>query len=240
MLKYANSKKRKRIARFASLLAIIVMVPAVWTFWSVLQESNFNTAAKSFIDTELKVLPQYEYIKKNATYNFNDGDSYVTFNTYGLEEIPETTINLLKNRKAAYPALANTRVVFNQSRTEGFDNLKYMEQLRYRDSIDLIEQTRKIAYLEERERQLAALEQKMIPFDQVVKEVQINYEGLSSFSYANEISSNFESSDTISVFTVKWNMDKINERDIPSETDKLGRWLKVKLQLDTLVVRRQK
>ena len=240
MLKYANSKKRKRIARIASFLAIIVMVPAVWTFWSVLQESNFNTAAKTFIDIELKALPQYEYIKKNAAYNYNDGDSYVTFNTHGLEEIPESTINLLKNRKSAYPALTNTRVVFNQSRIEGFDNLKYMEQLRYRDSIDLIEQTRKIAYLEEREKQLAALEQKMIPFDQVVKEVQINYEALSSFSYANEISSNFEKSDTLSVFTVQWNTSKIKERDIPKETDKLSRWLKVKLQLDTLLVRRNK
>ncbi|PNQ73808.1 hypothetical protein C1T31_05600 [Hanstruepera neustonica] len=240
MLKYANSKKRKRIARIASLLAIIVMVPAVWTFWSVLKESNFNTAAKSFIDTELKGLAQYEYIKKNASYNFNDGDSYITFNTYGLEEIPETTINLLRNRKSAYPALENTRVVFNQSRTEGFDNLKYMEQLRYRDSIDLIRQNQKIAYLEEREKQLTALEKKMIPFNQVSKEVQINYEALSSFSYANEMTTNFEKADTLSVFTVQWDMSKINERDIPTETDKLSRWLKVKLNLDTLVVRRQR
>ncbi len=240
MIKYANSKKRKRIARIASLLAIIVMVPAVWTFWAVLKESNFNTAAKSFIDTELKGLPQFEYIKKNASYNFNDGDSYITFNTYGLEEIPETTINLLRNRKSAYPALVDTRVVFNQSRTEGFDNLKYMEQLRYRDSIDLIEQNQKITYLEEREKRLVALEKEMIPFDQVVKEVQINYEGLSSFGFANEITSNFKTSDTLPVFTVQWNTSKISERDIPNETDKLSRWLKTKLQLDTLVVRRDR
>ncbi|WP_104734568.1 DUF389 domain-containing protein [Hanstruepera ponticola] len=239
MLKYANSKKRKRIARIASFLAIIVMVPAVWTFWNVLKESNFETAAKSFIDNELKALPQFEYIKKNANYSFNDGNSFISFNTYGLDEIPETTINLLKNRKASYPALLDTRIVFNQNRVEQFDNLKYMEQLRYRDSIDLINQTQKIAYLEDREKKLAALEEKMIPFDQVVKEVQINYDALESFSYANEISSDFKKSDTLSVFTVKWDKSKIKEANIPSETDKLGRWLKVKLSLDTLAIRRK-
>ena len=238
MLKYANSKKRKRIARIASFLAIIVMVPAVWTFWNVLKESNFETAAKSFIDNELKALPQFEYIKKNANYSFNDGDSFISFNTYGLDEIPETTINLLKNRKASYPGLVDTRIVFNQNRAEQFDNMKYMEQLRYRDSIDLLNQTQKIAYLEDREKKLTALEQKMIPFDQVVKEVQINYDALESFSYANEISSDFKKSDTLSVFTVKWDKSKIKEASISSETDKLGRWLKVKLSLDTLAIRR--
>jgi uncharacterized hydrophobic protein (TIGR00271 family) len=240
MLKYANSKKRKRIARIASFLAIIVMVPAVWTFWAVLQESNFNTEAKTFVDTELKGLPQFEYIKKNTSYSYNDGDSYITFNTYGLEEIPESTIDLLKNRKTTYPALANTRVVFNQSRTEGFDNLKYMEQLRYRDSIDLINQTQKIAYLEEREKKLTKLESKMIPFEQVTNEVKINYEALEKFSYAYEFTSNFQKTDTLSVISVKWNKSKINDRDIIKEEDKLSRWLKAKLQLDTLVVRRER
>ena len=240
MLKYANSKKRKRIARIASFLAIIVMVPAVWTFWNVLKESNFNTEMKNYIDNEMKVLPQFEYIKKNTTYDYNDGDSYVEFNTYGLDEIPESTINLLKSRKADYPALANTRVVFNQNRPdEQVDNLKFMEQLRYRDSIDLVNQKQRIIYLEERERKLTKIEGNMIPFNQVIKEVQINYDALEKFSYAYEFTSNFKSVDTISVISVKWDKSKIKKREIEEEEDKLKRWLKTKLQLDSLVVRRE-
>jgi len=240
MLKYANSKKRKRIARLASLLALVVMVPAVWTFWTVLKESNFNTEVKNYIDNELKALPQFEYIKKNTTYDYNDGDSYVAFNTYGLDEIPESTINLLKSRKSAYPTLDNTRVIFNQNRPDKqFDNLKYMEQLRLRDSLDLIKQDQKIAYLEEREKKLSKIESKMIPFDQVLKEVKINYEALEKFSYAYEISSNFEKIDTVSVIQVKWDKSKIKRNSISNEEDKLSRWLKVKLKLDTLVVRRE-
>ena len=49
MLKYANSAKRKRIARFASILAIIVMIPAIWTFVNVLKESNFKKDVKQSV-----------------------------------------------------------------------------------------------------------------------------------------------------------------------------------------------
>ena len=56
MLHYANSKKRKQISRIASVLAIVVMIPAVWTFLNVLSESNFNRDAKSFIDLELTLI----------------------------------------------------------------------------------------------------------------------------------------------------------------------------------------
>lgn len=239
MLKYANSKKRKRIARIASVLAIIVMVPAIWTFVNVLQESRFYVDAKNYVDSELSVLPQFDYIKKNMNYDYNDGDSFIAFNTYGLDEIPESTIELLKSRKSAYPALINTRVVFNQNRPdEEFDNLKYMERLRYRDSLDLVSQSEKIAYLEEREKKLSKIESNLIPFEQVTKEVQINYEALEKFSYAYELTSNFKTTDTVSVFSVKWDNSKIKNRDIQKEEDKLGRWLQTKLQLDTLVVRR--
>ena len=184
-------------------------------------------------------MPQFEFIKKNTTYKYNGGDSYVAFNTFGLDEIPKSTIDLLKSRRSAYPALANTRVIFNQSRPDAqFDNMKYMERLRYRDSLDLINQSDKITYLENRVKALAIFEEKTIPFNQVAKEVQINYEALESFSYASEISSNFKKVDTVSVISVKWDKSKIKKRDIAKEEDKLGRWLKTKLDLDTLVVRR--
>ena len=40
MIRYANSAKRKRIARIASLVAIIVMIPAVVTFLTVLKKTS--------------------------------------------------------------------------------------------------------------------------------------------------------------------------------------------------------
>ena len=42
MLHYANSQRRKNIARIAGVLAFAVMLPAGWTFYDVLKESQYK------------------------------------------------------------------------------------------------------------------------------------------------------------------------------------------------------
>ena len=66
MINYVDSMRRRRISRFVTLAAIIVMIPAVWTFVNVVNESNFKNDAFSFINSELEILPNSKFIKKNA------------------------------------------------------------------------------------------------------------------------------------------------------------------------------
>lgn len=239
MLKYVNSTKRKRIGRLASLLAIVVMIPAVWTFINVLKESNFTRDAKAFVKNELVVLPHYEYIKQNAIYNYTGNKTHsIELNTFGLDEIPESTIDLLKKRMSDYSALQNTQLIFNQNKSKNLDNFKYMEELRSRDSLDLLSQTQKIVFLENKVSQLSRLEKNYIPFDELTKEVKINYENLDQFSFANVINTNFTKTDTVAVFTVKWIDSLSNEKFKVKDSEKLRKWLKLKLNLDTLVVKR--
>ena len=241
MLKYANSAKRKRIARLASLLAIIVMIPAIWTFISVLKENRFESDAELFIKNELGALPYAEYIKKNTSYTYGgENNSVIEFNSFGLEEIPESTISLLKNRLNDYPALIgdNTKLIFNQTTNKGLDNFKYMQQLRSRDSLDLLSQSEKIIFLEKKVRELSKLEKNYIAFNELKDEIKINYETIEQFSYANLITSNFKKTDTVPVFSVKWLKSKTKEVDRKKDKEKLEKWLKLKLKLDTLVVKR--
>ena len=239
MLKYANSAKRRRISRFATILAIVVMVPAVWTFIKVLNESNFSRDASNFVENELAALPHAEYLKKNATYKYIDKDnSTIELNTFGLDEIPETTIALLQSDMKGYSALENTKLIVNQNQSKNLDNFRYMEELRTRDSLDLLSQTQKIAFLENKVRQLSKLEKNYIPFEELTQEVKVNYETVEQLSYANVINSNFSKMDTISVFSVKW-VDSLTKEDFRQKnTEKLEKWLKLKLGLDTLVVKR--
>ncbi len=239
MLKYVNSAKRKRIGQVASLLALVVMVPAIWTFVNVLQESNFSRDAKAFVANELVQLPHFEYIKKNAIYNYTDRkNSSIDINTFGLDEIPESTINLLKGRMKDYSALAGSSLNFNQNISKNLDNFRYMEELRSRDSLDLLSQTQKISFLEGKVSQLSKLERNYIPFEELTQEVKINYENLDQFSYASVINTNFTKMDTINVFSVKWNDSLSNEKGREKDSKKLEQWLKLKLKLDTLVVKR--
>lgn len=240
MLKYVNSKRRKLIARIASLIAIVVMIPAIWTFISVLNESNFKRDAQSFLNNEISALPHPEFIKKNAVVDYNDGnDPYILLNTFGLDEIPETTIALLENRMKSYKSLSDAKLNVNVNRFKNLDNLRYMEQIRYRDSIDLLSQRQRIVYLEGELTKLNVLEKMQIPFEELTKEVKINYEAVKSISFSNVINSNFKSIDTISVFAVKWNDSLISNTDIPKKQKQLEEWLKVKYDLDSLVVKRE-
>ncbi|MBN4084848.1 DUF389 domain-containing protein [Flavobacteriaceae bacterium AH-315-B10] len=241
MLKYANSAKRKRTARIASFLAILAMIPAGFTFVNVLNESNFKRDARNFIKNELVALPHHEYIKKNAFYEFSkDSISYIELNTFGLDQVPESTIAVLENRMRTeeYKSLNESKLIFNQNKSKNIDNLKYMEELRSRDSLDLLSQTQKIQFLEDKVTQLAKLERNYIAFEELTEEVKINYENIEEFSYSNVITSNFNKIDTLLVFTVKWNDSLATEDIIVKDKDRLERWLKVKLNLDTLVVKR--
>ena len=76
-----------------------------------------------------------------------------------------------------------------------------------------------------------------IPFEELTKEVKINYEAVKSISFSNVINSNFKNIDTISVFGVKWNDSLISNIDIPKKQKQLEEWLKVKYDLDSLVVK---
>lgn len=239
MLKYANSKRRRFISRIATALAIVVMIPAIWTFLSVLNQSNFERDAQSFIDNEINSLPHSDFIKKNAAFDYIDKKtSQIELNTFGLDEIPESTIALLQDRLKNYNALQSTVLKVNQNKSKNLDNLKYMEQIRYRDSLDLLTQNQRIVLLEGQLLKLKKLERHLIPFEEFTQEVKINYEAIKSISYSNVIESNFKKIDTISMFTVKWNDSLISSNDIPKKQKQLEAWLRVKYDLDSLVVKR--
>lgn len=241
MLKYANSKKRKRIAQLASLIAIIVMIPASFTFWDVYKESTFKRDAKSFIENELGALPHSEYIKKNTFPKYGgDKNSIIELNSFGIDEIPESTISILRKRMTEYPALIkqNTELIFNQNSNSNVDGFKYMKELRLRDSLDLLSQQERIAYLQNRLKSLERFEKNEIPFQSLTEEVKLNYENISELSYASVITSNFTKTDTINMFTVKWK-DSLDNAYIAKDKKKLEAWLKYKLGMDSLVVKRE-
>lgn len=235
MLKYANSKKRNRVGKIAMLLAILVMIPAVLTFLSVLKESRFKHDAKTFIKTELEGLPNANYIKKNAVPFYDpENGSRIEITTFGSDEISKDTRVLLEKRMANYKMLTEAKLVINQATYREVNNLEYMEELRSRDSLDLLSQQQKISILEDRVRELSKLEHDQIPFIQVAEEAKINYENIETFSYASEITSNYEKIDTLAVFFIKWNDSLSKGKSIESDTKKLEEWLKYKLDLDTL------
>ena len=238
MRKYANSQRRKRISQIATLLAIVAMIPAVMTFVSVLRESNFRNDAKKFIAKELNGLPNANYIKKYATIVYNpDETSAIELTTFGTDEIDESTRAVLEQRFKDYSSLNGVKLIVNQAKKRVVNNLEYMEELRSRDSLDLMTQRQKITFLEAKVQELSRLERTQIPFEALAKEVKINYEAIGQLSYSSLITSDFKKIDTLAVFEAKWIDSLSDDKSIAKDKIKLAQWLKLKLKLDTLLVK---
>lgn len=240
MINYVDSVRRRTISRFATLAAIIVMIPAVWTFVNVVNESNFKNDALSFLNSELDILPNSKYIKKNTVVQYNsDKPSVIELTTLGNDQISKEIEFVLNTKMKNYSSLNNTELIINQSIFREINNLEYMEELRSRDSLDLLSQTQKINFLEDKVQELLVLEKNYIEFPNLVKELNINYSEIDEFSYSNILRSDFKSIDTVSVFYVKWNDSLVNELDIISKSSQLEKWLKYKLNLDSIIIKRE-
>jgi uncharacterized hydrophobic protein (TIGR00271 family) len=240
MINYVDSVRRRTISRFATLAAIIVMIPAVWTFVNVVNESNFKNDALSFLNSELDILPNSKYIKKNTVVQYNsDKPSVIELTTLGNDQISKEIEFVLNTKMKNYSSLNNTELIINQSIFREINNLEYMEELRSRDSLDLLSQTQKINFLEDKVQELLVLEKNYIEFPNLVKELNINYYEIDEFSYSNILKSDFKSIDTVSVFYVKWNDSLVNELDIISKSSQLEKWLKYKLNLDSIIIKRE-
>ena len=240
MINYVDSIRRRTISRFATLAAIIVMIPAIWTFVNVVNESNFKNDAQSFLNSELDILPNSKYIKKNTVVQYHsEKPSVIELTTLGNDQISKEIEFVLNTKMKNYSSLNNTELIINQSVFREINNLEYMEELRSRDSLDLLSQTQKINFLEDKVQELLVLEKNYIEFPNLLKELNINYSEIDEFSYSNILKSDFKSIDTVSVFYVKWNDSLVNEVDISGKSSQLERWLKYKLNLDSIVIKRE-
>jgi uncharacterized hydrophobic protein (TIGR00271 family) len=238
MIRYVNSLKRKNTARFASLVALLVMVFPAYTFYKVYKESTFENSAKQFIENELSALPNANYIKKYAAYQFNPGGiSTIELTSFGADQVEEMTMNFLKKRMLTYSDLQEVNLLLNQSSKDNSykDEVKYIAELRFRDSLDLMSKNQKIIFLEEKLAKLSMLEADQIPFESIAEEARINYDGLKGLSFSIKLVSDFNNIDTLTVFTAKWK-DSLSPTKVSADKKRLYEWLKFKVPADSLVL----
>lgn len=235
LVKYANSLRRRRIAQIASSIAIVVMIPSVYLFYNLLKESYFMNDANTFIQEELFTFKQ-SFLQKNSTIiSYNSGVSPTIEASFLGKEIPQEIITLWKDKMKTYPYLEDAELkVLQNENSENFDQLKYMVELKRRDSLELVASKAEIQNLRYELRNIQK-SNRIVKFENLAKEIQLNYEKIAEVSFADVIKSNFESLDTIPTFTIKWKEDISTEE----QTEKLKRlkgWLSYKLDLDNIKV----
>ena len=237
MTEYANPKSRRRISRLATLLALLMVIPAGFTFVDVLQKSRFQAAAQLFLDNELKGIDNADYLRQTARIVFDDSQPKVIINTFGVAPLVPAVERLLRERITTYEPLENTALIINQleQETNLFDQRRYLIELRKRDSLELIRQKAEIQALQTRIGELNHKSMSEISFDKILTEMSAISPFAREVSYAQTYTSNFDTIDTVAVFRIQWD-SSLDSLEVRSEEGRLRNWLAIQLPDRTFVL----
>ena len=235
MVKYINSAKRKAISRFASFVAIVVLGVSVYTFYDLYKKNKFSDNIENY-KIALKDKGYVLIDDDEKAINYNEKTLVLTIfgkvNPDDRKKINDlkSDFNLKEVNLIIHGAIDDSKVINEiQSLREKFNESQKIIEGRddYIKSKD-----ERIHYLEKELRQVF---KSRIPFAKISEEAKINYEELEELSYSKMVKTNFKSMDTINVFTLKW-YDSIPKKQIKSQQKKLHKWLKARLDLDTLQI----
>lgn len=240
MVRYANSKRRRLIARLVSITALAVMLPAGWIFWGVYQEFKFTSAANQFVQenvTPFKFTKDGRFLKDLSVLDYNRGEaSSIELIFMGNEGVPDGVIATWEANMEKYDHLNNSELkIIHGSQSEQGNQLKYVEELYTSQKNEIVGKDEKIRLLESELKRLNKLNAKQIPFQEISKEAQANYDNLEYIAFSNAIRTDFKKLDTVSVFEAKWKRDA-KRVEIVKESKKLHNWLKIRLKDSTILL----
>ena len=235
LVKYANSKRRKRTAQIASTVAIIVMIPSVVLFVKLLRQQVFESKATEFIENTVRYSGT-ETLKSTSDYKAKTIDVYMIGNL-----IPAATITTWQERLGEIEALKEAQLVVHQGNDQSQDinqlstvvKSGILEELYVKNQEVLLNKDRRIELLES---ELSKYRGDKFSFVSLSKEAKINYENIEEIGYSNLITTNFQKTDTIPTFTVIWN-NKLRNSELTSQQEKFENWMRVRLDLDTLAIK---
>jgi len=234
VVKYLNSTKRRRIAQTASTVAIIVFAASIYMFFNLFKQNQFKQAARQLIkDLKSDGISIIDERDKNIDYNHKKVTIFIYGNKLNKEERDKWKAKLPKY------GLAGTKLIFQQ----GIDDSDIRNKVKNLTDLYALNQeiiSSRDESIKEKEDKIKLLESEIskyykeqIPFTQVSKEAQVLFNGLAQIGYAKFVTTNFKTSDTLSVFDTKWH-DSIPNTNL--QEIQLKKWLKTRLNLDSLVV----
>ena len=237
MRKYINQAKRRRISRVASLVALVVLAFSIYQFYLLYKYNHFTTRAERFIaglkEEGVNLIGESE---ESIDYDANEIKLYVFGRDYTSRD-EERWREQLRDL-----GLGSTKLVLLQSQDntgirEDIDQIKelYINSHKMLSTKDETIRDKDLR-IQELEKDLRRYYSNEVRFDQMVREIKINYTDLQAISYAREFRSDFEKMDTINIVTVKWK-NKVNRRNRKQQEKKLQEWLQQRLRIKNIEIR---
>tara|TARA_B100001093_G_scaffold81816_1_gene73216 strand:+ start:10933 stop:12390 length:1458 start_codon:yes stop_codon:yes gene_type:complete len=236
MLNYANSKKRTLIGRVIAFFSILMIIPALYTFLDVLNESKFNSSAKEFLKTELKDIKNKDYLIETAKYRYNistnssesiwpwrDRESEIIISNFSDNNIEIEFLKNISTKIEKYSNLSKTTIIFTEKNE--IEQAKFLLELRYRDSLELIEKNKRIDFLQNKLMVLQSTEKINLVIESLSTEIDIHFEEIDSFYFKYD----GDFVDDIPKLYIKWS-NALEDYIITKRQMKLKEWLDFKFE----------
>ncbi len=231
MVTYANSKRRKNIARFATIIALAAMLPASWSFYSVLNETRIESDYSTYLKLEIE--------DNNSLWlrgeKMDPTNKSITLNSNG--EISEATKSDLINELNGYEYLQDFSLIINGNKNRSSDKILELYDLAI-DKIEERETTISTLVTEIDSLKLDASSNKTMMdlnvFSMLSKDAKIQFTELKYFGYSKMLtSSDFRTTDTLTVVRTQWD-SSLADSLVGIRVDSLKLWLKSELDVENL------
>ncbi|MDA9563380.1 DUF389 domain-containing protein [Flavobacteriales bacterium] len=245
---FVNEITERKVKRYMVFFVLVIIIPSGWIFWDVIKDSIFHQKAETFISENFE-FPETSVDGKRIVFSDSLATIEVSLNGKLISEAQKED---LQRRMALYD-LSSTLFIGNTTERvrlkiyQSNDNSAEIEELRkqiadtkfenvedqLQKNIETIEdRNREIRHLN---RQIIKLKGDSIPIGQLEKEIKLQYEGVQSISFGRSVGLNAGKAkmDTVPMVLVHW-QDPANISTIQQQ--KLGDWLQIRLNLDTLQV----
>ncbi|WP_299627515.1 DUF389 domain-containing protein [uncultured Tenacibaculum sp.] len=241
MIRYVNSKKRKRVAQIASLIALLVMVPAVMTFLKVYKETVLDASFNKYIKKEVT---DNDNLWLNGEPKKDDKLKEIRLRFNG--EIAPAVETNLKLKVKDYDKISDYEVFVIGNKSRSIDDISKSLERAYNnlDQKDYVINglQDKIKELENEISGLTSAIEKAdkssIPFSSIARDAKIRFADIKQISFSKVLSTkDFIKVDTIPEASVVWNK-KLKESYVAKKEAELRKWLQKEMKLDTLYLKK--
>ncbi len=255
VMNYVKESRRNKIKIYMIIFIVIVILPGAKLSWEMIQKSRFNHRADNFIEKNFNDIKS-DIMYKEITYT--DTVSYINIylaekkfsnakildfiedlNNHGLNgetsvgiTVTDTTILNIHQGQSNADSLANKMNVMSVEIQKKL-RVGILEDIYKKQEDIILSKNEKIEFLENK---LIQIHEDSVPLTKLKSEMQIQYPKIQKFSYAKTLELNDSGYfDTIPTFLVQWK--KYTYRSIiRKQSTILEKWLKVRLNLDTVRV----
>lgn len=231
---YANSQRRKRISQVITIFAIAILVPSVYMFYNLYKKSDFNQKVANLIEnvkTEQGIL----ILDVHTDYSAKK----IEFAVIGKSLSNEDITQFKEEMKQMGYENCDFKVLQNAGNIETINKINEIEssflsnqQLLVKKDAILLEKDREIFDLKN---QLIVKKEETFPFNEIANEIKSLQKEITEVAFANAITTNFTTTDTIPVFQIKFNKNVKSKEKLESAKS-LQNWLRTKMKNEKIIV----